>query len=310
MEGGKAVALPTNPFTTPGLWLRGNTHTHTSRSDGHKTPAEVVQWYREHGYDFVAITDHRRIPAPEDLASGGAAGGRPFIVLPGSELDLFDGQTKIPYHLVCLGMREAVQLPEAATVQEALTLAQAAAPVVYVAHPNWHGHETPDLIDLPGCAGVEVYNATCEYLNGKGFSVVHWDALLRRGRLLWGFAADDAHWNRPDAGQAWVCVKAAAPTPEAILTALARGLFYSSTGPVLEDVTLSEGRIAVRCSPVERVAFVGPATRGRVVTGDGGLITAAETRLTGQEQYLRIEVVDERGRRAWTNPLVFRPREG
>ena len=37
---------------------RGNLHTHSNRSDGDSDPADVYAWYRDHGYDFVALTDH------------------------------------------------------------------------------------------------------------------------------------------------------------------------------------------------------------------------------------------------------------
>jgi histidinol phosphatase-like PHP family hydrolase len=35
-----------------------NLHTHTTLSDGHRTPEEVAQIYAEQGYDAVAFTDH------------------------------------------------------------------------------------------------------------------------------------------------------------------------------------------------------------------------------------------------------------
>ena len=42
------------------LWYKGNLHTHTSGvgSDGPASPENVVRWYTDHGYDFLAITDH------------------------------------------------------------------------------------------------------------------------------------------------------------------------------------------------------------------------------------------------------------
>ena len=46
------------PFAMPGRFWRGNLHTHSTRSDGHLDPAETVGWYRDNGYDFVALTDH------------------------------------------------------------------------------------------------------------------------------------------------------------------------------------------------------------------------------------------------------------
>src|SRR5450631_2255704 len=46
------------PFAMPGRFWRGNLHTHSTRSDGHLDPAATVGWYRDNGYDFVALTDH------------------------------------------------------------------------------------------------------------------------------------------------------------------------------------------------------------------------------------------------------------
>ncbi len=39
-------------------WWKGNLHTHTLWSDGDSYPELVVDWYKEHGYDFLALSDH------------------------------------------------------------------------------------------------------------------------------------------------------------------------------------------------------------------------------------------------------------
>jgi hypothetical protein len=39
-------------------WFRGNTHTHTLWSDGDGPPEMVAAWYRDHGYDFLVLSDH------------------------------------------------------------------------------------------------------------------------------------------------------------------------------------------------------------------------------------------------------------
>jgi hypothetical protein len=44
-------------------FLRGNLHAHTTYSDGHRAPAELVAEYETRGYDFLAVTDHEdKIP--------------------------------------------------------------------------------------------------------------------------------------------------------------------------------------------------------------------------------------------------------
>jgi hypothetical protein len=39
-------------------WWKGNTHTHSWWSDGDSPPEIAAAWYREHGYDFLVISDH------------------------------------------------------------------------------------------------------------------------------------------------------------------------------------------------------------------------------------------------------------
>lgn len=42
-------------------WFKGNTHTHSLWSDGNDFPEMIFDWYRSHGYDFVAMTDHNTL---------------------------------------------------------------------------------------------------------------------------------------------------------------------------------------------------------------------------------------------------------
>ncbi len=57
-----------NPYPEPAdagdghYWWRGNIHTHTLWSDGDQFPEVVTQWYVEHGYHFLAISDHNQLP--------------------------------------------------------------------------------------------------------------------------------------------------------------------------------------------------------------------------------------------------------
>ena len=48
-------------------FFKGNLHCHTTVSDGKLSPDEVVALYRDLGYDFLALTDHRRLSAPTHL---------------------------------------------------------------------------------------------------------------------------------------------------------------------------------------------------------------------------------------------------
>ena len=60
--------------------LKGALHCHTTRSDGRGTPEEVIAKHADHGYDFMALTDHR-------IYNKKNFGDRPMTILPGVELD-------------------------------------------------------------------------------------------------------------------------------------------------------------------------------------------------------------------------------
>ena len=40
-------------------WYRGNLHMHSKWSDGNVMPEDAVGWYRDHGYQFVCLSDHQ-----------------------------------------------------------------------------------------------------------------------------------------------------------------------------------------------------------------------------------------------------------
>ncbi len=46
-------------------WFKGNTHTHSLWSDGNDFPEMITDWYKENGYDFLAISDHNVLQAKE-----------------------------------------------------------------------------------------------------------------------------------------------------------------------------------------------------------------------------------------------------
>lgn len=42
----------------PDHWYKGNTHTHTLWSDGNQFLEMAIDWYKQHGYEFLALSDH------------------------------------------------------------------------------------------------------------------------------------------------------------------------------------------------------------------------------------------------------------
>lgn len=53
-----AAADEVVPADAAPRWWKGNLHTHTLWSDGDDFPEMVAEWYRTHGYHFLALSDH------------------------------------------------------------------------------------------------------------------------------------------------------------------------------------------------------------------------------------------------------------
>jgi hypothetical protein len=291
-----------SPFAQPGQWFKGQLHVHSIASDGELSPDEVVDWYRQQGYHFLALTDHGVLAEARTLADD-------FITLSGIEVDGVDPERGL-YHLVGLGLTAppGVGTRESVPAQEAIDRLRAAGGLVVMAHPYWSGQMSKDLLHQQGCIGLEIYNGGCEVDNARGFSTVHWDDLLAAGRRPWGLAVDDAHWRQGDhdAGLGWVWVKAAALTQAALRDALQSGHFYASSGPQIHDLWLEGNQVHVRCSPVATIDFVGngPLSR-RVVAPPGGTLTAASYQPRVGQRYVRVACLDGAGQWAWSNPIFF-----
>jgi len=65
-------------------WWKGNTHTHSLWSDGDQYPEMIVEWYKAHGYQFLALSDHNVMLVGEKWIDavtnkGGEAGLRKYL---------------------------------------------------------------------------------------------------------------------------------------------------------------------------------------------------------------------------------------
>jgi len=285
----------TSPFSLPGKWFKGNLHTHTTASDGLLSPEEAIAWYRERGYDFVALTDHWVLSEKTSVATD-------FVTIRGTELD------GPGYHLVALGIdslpaRELAESPQAVVKD---IVAQGG--LAFFAHPYWTGQTSADIAPVQGILGLEVFNSVCEQMIGRGYARVHWDDLLAQGRRLYGFAVDDVHWKHGAAGKGFVMVRAEELTEEALLQALRKGHFYASTGPAILDLRLihqDDGQLAlfVHCSPCQEIVFFASGPLGRRFVAEERLLTSASFHLLPEQVYLRVECRDPFGGVAWSNPV-------
>lgn len=291
-------------FEKPGRFLRGNIHTHSTRSDGARSPEEVCRAYREAGYDFLCLSDHflERFGFPVVDTSAFRTDG--FTTIFGAEIHAPANSHGEIWHLLACGL--PLDFAPLGEDEDAVALAKravAAGAFLGVAHPQWSGLSIEDGRQMAGIAhAVEIWNTGCAVECDRGDGTTLLDALLDDGHRPLAYAADDAHFKSPDWFGGWMMVKAETREPAAILAAMKRGEFYSSRGPTIGGVEVDAETVRVSCSPARGIAAVGRGSRAEYAGGSG--LTHAELRLERfRGDWLRIVVMDEDGRQAWTNPI-------
>lgn len=296
------------PFAQPGRFWKGNLHTHCTASDGRYELSETCRRYREAGYDFVSITDHflPRYDFPLTDTRPYRADG--FTTILGAELHTINETTELGsiWHILAVGLPLDFAPPLA--TESAAQLAQrarTAGAYVAAAHPRWYGLTERDLDSLGPVDAIEVFNGTAVDHNDNHDSWEIANIMLGRGRRYNVCATDDFHGKdeRGDFGLGWVHVKSETLEPGALLAALKAGHYYSSTGPQIHDIQVTPGAaVRVRCSPANRIFLTGKASASRAVFGSG--VTEAEFDLRNFDSpFCRITVRDDRGGRAWSNPI-------
>lgn len=299
-------------FTALGRFWRGNLHTHSTRSDGVLSPEEVCRRYRAEGYDFLALTDHfiglYGYPIVDTLPFRSPG----FTTLLGAEVHSGAMSNGELWHILAVGLPpdfapsdspDFHPKPGQETGAEIAARAVAAGAFVAIAHPQWSGLTLEDARGITAAHAVEVYNHGCATGCDRpdGFSIA--DLLLTEGRRLSLIATDDAHFSEPDHFGGWVMVKATENTPEALLTALKDGAFYSSQGPELRDVWVDGDHVVVESSAVVSAIVQGRGTGARAVHGASMTSTRVPMARLNGSPWLRVTVIDAAGKRAWSNPI-------
>jgi len=279
-------------------FYRGNLHCHTTMSDGVKTPAEAIEIYREFGYDFLAITDHRRVTIPESRMEGN------MLLLPGIELDYALPAEVV--HVVGFGMAKDVvpRVQYEQGPQQGVDAIRACGGRAILAHPHWSLNTMATLMGIHHTTAAEIYN-TMSYLRPDSSNIL--DAVAAHGMLYPLVASDDTHAYAGEEGVSYTMVQADELTAEGIKRAMDAGLFYASQGPRIQQIVVEDGHMIVRCSPASRVYFHSNLvwTPGRAVIADG--ITQASYKLFTEqgERFVRCQVIDERGKSAWSSPIAL-----
>ena len=280
-------------------FLKANFHCHTTESDGRLDPESAAGFYESAGYDVLAITDHRTVtllPSNDKL-----------LLIPGIEIDyVLPGQW---VHILGIGMDASAggKWNRFGIPQEGIDLIRKLGGLAVLAHPAWSLNTPVFMRSLTGLSGVEIWNSVstlplnADRADSSSLLDVTWAS---GGELLPVYANDDSHPYKDEAGVAATMVQAEEKTVPAVMEALRLGRFYATTGPQIYQIENKNNQeIIVHCSPAESIIFYSdsPWAAGRTVIRSG--MTECNYFIQKNDHFVRIEVRDAAGRKAWSSPM-------
>lgn len=301
------------PCAAEPMWVKGNTHAHSTQSDGNVAPQAAADIYRNHGYQFLVLSDHNKLTDPAAITTPAEG----FILIPGEEVTA--GYGPAPIHVNAIGVSKVIPPVTGTSRLDTLrrnidAIAQTGA-LAQINHPNWHyalGYR--ELSRRSSCSLFELCNAGggCNNAGDATHPSLEtvWDQMLTDGQTVYGVASDDTHnYNKfasgsDDPGNGWIMVRVNKLTQAEVLAGIASGDFYASTGVELQDVRFRGGTLSLSIKPTEgktySIAFIGFG--GKVVSEATGLKASCEI-ANAPNAYLRAKVTASDGKVAWTQPF-------
>ncbi len=326
-------------ITKEGNFYKANLHCHSTCSDGKLTPEELKEVYMKHGYSVVAYTDHfMHVPHHHELSDENfVALNGVELDCPNSN----DMKRKKTTHLCCiaiepdnhsqvcyhrekyvrgnmLNFRDKIYFDENEPDFEREYSAECINKMIkdgvdkgfYVTynHPVWSLHTFDDYSKYEGMHAMEICNYASYRMGFAEYNAKIYDDLLRQNKRISVLGTDDNHNGKEpgsvgsDSFGAFTMIKAPRLDYKEITSALLRGDFYASMGPLINDVYFEDGIITIKCSSAERI-FMTTATRKQrcVFREKGKKLTSASFEVAPDDVYVRISVVDKQGRYADTN---------
>ena len=316
-----------------GNFYKANLHSHSTVSDGSRTPKELKEAYKAHGYSVFAYTDHEVLVDHSDLNDEN------FLALKGYEIAV--GQTKEQKkhladkccHLCLIALDpatknqvlwhrekfkgyadratfdestpdyERVYSPEG--INDMIRIAREAGFFVTYNHPVWSHETAREYLSYEGFNAMEICNYL-SYSDGMDdYNPYVYDEMLREGKRVFCVGCDDNH-NRhantfQDSFGAFTVIKAEKLDYKAITAAMLRGDMYASQGPLIEELWYEDGRVHIKCTPAKKISLVTETRFCRVAYGkEGELLSEASFDVDAKVGYFRLTVTDAEGKNANT----------
>lgn len=313
---------------------KANLHCHTVLSDGRWTAQQVKDEYKKRGYSVIAITDHERLVDHSDLND------EEMLFLTAYEVYIRDvpvdyiyssqihlnlysrtPQNKMVYYTPnltkyipedekeYLEYYELVENRSRSTefVKKMIADAKMYGYIVCHNHPTWSFENTNASENYDECFAMEIYNHGNYQAGHFEYNQHYYDYQSNRGLTMGVIAADDNHDKYPvddpknDSFGGVTYILADRLEYSSIISALENKNFYASTGPRIYALYAENGTLSVKTSEAERILFVTNGRRRKAeIARKGETVNCATFELSREDQWVRVEVVNSQGQRAFT----------
>ncbi len=318
-------------------FYKGNMHCHSNLSDGALTPRELKDLYKRKGYSFLAITDHEFVNnhsyLNDDEFVAITAAEYAIKEFPKEStlvnfnmkvchLNLYAKKQDNDYSVCYNSVLDHYSKGEAREnikkdakdydriygkdgVNDLIKRLNDAGFFVAYNHPRWSLENYGDYGGYEGLWGVEIYNTGSEAVGIYEYDINVLDDFIRDGKRVFATSGDDNHNHIADdrlrdSFGTFVMVNAESLSYDSIIEGLLKGEFYTSTGPLIEELFTEDGFIHIKCSPAAKITIStrGRRTEARVMKEEP--LCEAKFEIKEKDEYVRLDVIDTSGRRANT----------
>lgn len=314
---------------------KANLHCHSTNSDGKKTPEQLKEMYKNHGYSILAITDHENpnnhsYLNDEDFMM---ITGYEAYIRPGHKYDVFGKEVHINLFardpentaLVCyypayckyisperqLALKKVGSTKERGfSVEYINEFVKTAKENGYIAaynHPWWSMENEETILQYDGFFSMEMCNYSGYLIGRLEYNAALYDKMILAGKKIFCHSTDDNHNGAPDDSPlcdsfgGFTMIMPEKFTYDSIFSAMEQGEMYSSMGPLFKEISVEGNKIHIECSEVERImVFYGSKKPGRKFADVGETITSADFEIDPRAKFVRVSVVDRYGRYADT----------
>ena len=317
---------------------KANLHCHSNLSDGKLSPEKLKEIYKENGYSVLAITDHEypydHSAMTEDgfvMLTGYEAYIRPSptctydIYSPEIHINLFaKDENNVSYvnyvPMYCKYIKDekyrdalpkvGSSEPRKYTAEYINSFVENAKENGYICaynHPVWSLEEHEMISEYRGFFSMEMCNWGAHLASRIEYNGALYDRLLREGKRIFCHGSDDNHNFHPlnspksDSFGAFTVINAEKLDYASVISALEHGDFYSSMGPMINELRIDGERVTIKTSDAMQIMMHSGSKKVKFeIAALGEYISEASFDIPKDAPYVRFSVLDYNGRHADT----------